>query len=73
MPVSNDIVICQKKPVDPTDYVWPFTPEELGALGRIFPDGVCDYTKPGIEQQPLMGTRLSFGPAGERASPSAAR
>ena len=73
MPVSNDIVICEKKPVDPTDYVRPFTPEELGALGRIFPDGVCDYSKPGIEQQPLMDTWLSFGPAGERASPSAAR
>jgi hypothetical protein len=41
-----------------------FTQAELERLRRIFPDGVCDYTRPGFEQRPLMGTWLSFGPAG---------
>jgi hypothetical protein len=25
-------------------------------MARIFPDGVCDFTKPGVEQVPLRGT-----------------
>ncbi|MSR06853.1 MAG: hypothetical protein EXR93_07300 [Gemmatimonadetes bacterium] len=66
MPVANNIVVCQHKPVDPTDYMVQFTPAEIERLRRIFPDGVCDYSKAGIEQRPLLGTWLSFGPAGKR-------
>ncbi len=27
----------------------------------IFPTGVCDYSKPGVEQQPPLGTWLDYG------------
>jgi hypothetical protein len=64
MPVANNIVVCEKKPVDPADYLVRFTDAELERLRRIFPDGVCDYSKPGVGQRPLLGTWLSFGPAG---------
>ncbi|HYI95996.1 MAG TPA: DUF6351 family protein [Bryobacteraceae bacterium] len=63
MPLANDVVKCQLKPIDEADYVVGFTPAEMERLRSIFPDGVCDYSKPGIEQRPLRGTWLSFGPS----------
>jgi hypothetical protein len=69
MPLANNIAICQRKPIDPSDYRVQFTPAEMERLRRIFATGVCDYTKPSVEQRPLLGTWLSYGPAGsvERA------
>jgi hypothetical protein len=69
MPVANNVAICQRKPVDSSDYKVQFTAPELDRLRRIFADGVCDYSKPGVEQRSLIGTWLSYGPAGsvERA------
>jgi hypothetical protein len=51
-PLADDIVKCQLKPVTYEDYVVSFTPEERARLERIFPEGVCDWSKPGVEQQP---------------------
>ena len=50
-PVSADIAKCQLKPIDPADYKVTFAPEEMARLRRIFPDGVCDWSRPGVEQQ----------------------
>ena len=55
-PVANDIAKCTLKPVDPTDYAQPLTAEQLEGLRTIFPQGVCEYSKPGVEQQPVEGT-----------------
>jgi hypothetical protein len=33
-----------------------FSADEMTRLKRIFPGGVCDWSKPGIEQQPMAGT-----------------
>jgi hypothetical protein len=63
MPLTNDVVKCQLKPVKAIDYRVALSAEELGRLRRIFPEGVCDYSKRGVEAQPLRGTWLSFGPA----------
>jgi hypothetical protein len=27
----------------------------------IFPNGVCDWSKPGVEQQPPLGTWVTYG------------
>jgi hypothetical protein len=59
-PLASDIIKCQLKPIDPSDYTVSFTREEQARLARIFPGGVCDWTKSGVEQRPLMGTWLSF-------------
>jgi len=59
-PLANDIIKCQLKEPDPSDYAVAFTDVELARLGRIFPDGVCDWSRPGVEQRPLQGTWLSF-------------
>jgi hypothetical protein len=50
-PVSSDVAKCELKPVDSSDYKVTFTAEEMARLRRIFPDGVCDWSKPGVEQQ----------------------
>jgi len=54
-PLTEDILKCVLKPVKPKDYVHPLTEEQLTRLKAIFPEGVCDYTRPGIGQEPLQG------------------
>jgi len=63
MPITNDVVKCQVKPIAAGDYRERFTDDEMVRLRRIFPDGVCDYSKRGVAQQPLKGAWLSFGPS----------
>ena len=54
-PRSEDVIKCQLKPVDPADYATAPSTADLAELRSIFPDGVCDWSKPGVgEQQPNM-------------------
>jgi hypothetical protein len=65
--VAADIIKCQLEPIDPADYKASFTPDEMARLKRIFQGGVCDWSKPGVDQQPLAGTWQTFmspSPAG---------
>jgi hypothetical protein len=55
-PLAADVIKCQMKPVSASDYMVTFTPDETARLKQIFPDGVCDWSKPGVEQQPMAGT-----------------
>ncbi len=61
-PLAGDVIKCQLKPVDPADYAVPFTPAQWTELQAVFPDGVCDYGKPGVEQQAPVGTWIEFAP-----------
>lgn len=54
-------LICPLKPVSATDYKTSFSAGDLARLRRVFPAGVCDWSKPGVGQEPLAGTWLSFG------------
>lgn len=65
-PLADDIAKCQLKPIDARDYRVRFTADEMAALRAIFPAGVCDYSKPGVEQRPLAGTYLKL-PLGSAA------
>jgi len=58
--IDSDIVKCQLKPLTPSDYSVAFTPAQWARLQAIFPSGVCDWSKPGIEQQDLLGTWVFF-------------
>jgi len=60
-PVSDDILKCQLKPVDDADYapVVFSAPEKL-RLQALFPQGVCDFGKPGVGQAALKGTWLKY-------------
>ena len=59
-PVTNNILKCQLKPVDVKDYSVEFTNDEKDRLKAIFSDGVCDWKKPGVEQQKPLGTWLRY-------------
>ncbi|MFU8854153.1 DUF6351 family protein [Micromonospora sp. SL1-18] len=55
-PLADDIVACQRKAVDWRDYRVGFDADQRARLLAIFPHGVCDWTKPGVDQVPLSGT-----------------
>jgi hypothetical protein len=57
-PLSDDVLKCELKPIAAGDYKLPFTGEEMTRLRAIFPNGVCDYSKPGVNKVPLAGTYL---------------
>jgi hypothetical protein len=52
---------CARKPVNFADYPVTFTADLRARLLAVFPDGVCDYTQPGVGQQAPLGPWLSFG------------
>ena len=62
-PLTSDVLKCELKPIDPADYAVPLTSEETTRLESIFPDGVCDWSKPGVGQVPNTRTWLSYGPS----------
>ncbi len=45
MPMSDDVIRCQLKPIDRNDYHASMTDAQLAELHTIFPDGVCDWSK----------------------------
>ena len=58
--LAADVIKCQLKPVAMADYATTFTATQRAQLAQIFPAGVCDWSKPGVEQQGLRGTWLAF-------------
>ncbi len=67
-PIVNDRLKCQTRPVDPAKYKVTFAPQQADRLRRIFPDGVCDWRKPGVGQVPLAATWIDYGKPPFRAS-----
>src|SRR5713101_1944772 len=61
-PLAANIIKCQLKPVDLNDYQVNFTSAELTRLHNIFPNGVCDWSKPGVNQTGVVPW-ASFGPS----------
>jgi hypothetical protein len=61
-PLAADIIKCRLKPPDPRDYEIKFKHEDWKRLLTIFPQGVCDWSKPGVESRPVR-TWFSFGPS----------
>lgn len=47
-PLADDIWKCQLKPIDWNDYKVAFTDAEKARLQKIFPGGVCDWSKPSV-------------------------
>ena len=61
-PLANDIFKCELKPLDYTDYKVTLTDDEKSRLQAVFPEGVCDWSKPGVHQS-INQTWLSYGPS----------
>jgi Tannase-like family of unknown function (DUF6351) len=72
-PLSEDVLKCQLKPLDPADPAYggaSFTDAQFARLNAVFPDGVCDWTKPGVNQVPFAGPRtFQDGPGGKPLGP----
>jgi hypothetical protein len=66
-PFTLDTFKCQLKPLDPADYPGiSFTTDEWAKLQEAFPTGVCDFSKPGVAQQPsLPWVSFAGGPGGQ--------
>jgi len=65
-PLAENILKCQLKPLSPVDYPSvTFTPAQWTRLQAAFPDGVCDWSKPGVGQQPAQSPlTYTAGPGG---------
>lgn len=50
-PLAEDILKCALKPMDITRYHGLLTASQQARLAAVFPNGVCDWTRPGIGQQ----------------------
>lgn len=51
-PITTDANKCQLKPLRRSDYPGiTFTKAEWAELEKTFPSGVCNFAKPGVEQQ----------------------
>jgi len=61
-PLAANVLKCQLKPIALSDYQVPLTPKQQDRLKTIFREGVCDYSRLGINQVPLV-TWPSFGPS----------
>jgi hypothetical protein len=61
-PLAADTLKCQLEPIDVGDYKVTFSAAERSRLRAIFPSGVCDWSRPGVSQVPVVGW-ASFGPS----------
>jgi pimeloyl-ACP methyl ester carboxylesterase len=62
---ASDIMKCQLKPLARTDFgAIAFTDAEWTSLQATFPDGVCDWTKPGVGQQQTVAWQTYENKAG---------
>ncbi len=71
-PLAENILKCQLKPLNSADYApVVFSSEELARLHAVFPDGVCDWSKPGVAQQAAQSP-LTYvnGPGGVPLPPA---
>jgi hypothetical protein len=59
-PQTNDVLKCELKPIDLSDYEVTLNAEQLQRLRTIFPSGVCDFGKPGVGQVAQSGTYVKY-------------
>ena len=73
MPRKHDVLQCKLRPINPADYAGAIpapTALELAQLQTIFPEGVCDYTKPAVDKVPsVRWPSFQNGPGGEPLGP----
>ena len=71
-PIVENIMKCQLKPLVFTDYTGiTFTAGQQARLNTLFPNGVCDWSKPGVSQQdPASPLTFAAGPGGVPLPPA---
>ncbi len=70
-PLAENILKCALRPLARADYNVTFTESEWGRLRSVFTDGVCDWSVPGIGEQPAIPwLDYSAGPGGQPLGPA---
>jgi hypothetical protein len=59
--MGGDTLKCQLKPLDFAAYPVAFSAGQQARLQATFPTGVCDWSKPGVDARPPLGTWLDYG------------
>ncbi len=67
MALTDDTIKCELKPLDRSDYApVQFTEAQWSRMQAAFPEGVCDYSKPGVDRTPTVPwLTYKDGPGGE--------
>jgi Tannase-like family of unknown function (DUF6351) len=70
--LSENILKCQLKALDVADYnPAVLTAAQLARLQAVFPAGVCDWSKAGVNQQAAVAPRtFAAGPGGQPLGPA---
>jgi hypothetical protein len=55
MPMTDNILECQKQALRKSNYSVTFTAAEWATLKRVFPHGVCNYNKPSVGFHKTIG------------------
>lgn len=68
---TEDVLKCQLRPLSSVEYGGRLSAAQFTRLQAVFPDGVCDWTKPGVGQQAQLASPVSFqsGPSGTPLPP----
>jgi hypothetical protein len=70
-PNASDIMKCQLKPLNRTDYSVTFTAAQWATLQATFRGGVCDYSRSGVDQvTPEPWQTFAKGPGGQPLGPA---
>ncbi len=64
-PPTDDVLQCSLTPLDRAQYRVRFSDAEWIDLRQAFPQGVCDYRIPDVEQQPTIGWQTYLDAAGQ--------
>ena len=62
--ITTDQNACQLRPLNRSDYNVSFTDAQWATLEATFPTGVCDWSKPGVDQQPTIAWQTYVDAAG---------
>lgn len=63
-PLAHDRLKCELRPVDRRDYAAPLTDAQFAGVQAAFPQGVCDYSRPGVGRR-TPATWLSYPQPGD--------
>ena len=65
-PLADNVMQCRRKSPKPEDYKVTFTAGQWARLKQVFPTGVCDYSRPGVDQRPSVSwLTFAAGPGGQ--------
>jgi hypothetical protein len=63
--ITTDTNKCQLKPLQRGDYGVQFTDAQWAQVETTFPGGVCDFSKPGVDQQDTIAWQTYQRPNGD--------